>query len=126
MTTEEVREYFNVKGLSYQDIGKGEFEQLHKVIGNYLDIYREKTEHAKQMDMKARKINQGTKKFTNGKLVRGKILIDGSYFHSREGVTFHDNGYIGFCGEFSTVNSEPILQAFMKWCDELADGKNNK
>lgn len=123
MTTEEAREYFKNKGLTYGDIGMIDFEQLHTIVGTYLDIYRTKTDHAKQMNMKVRKISPRTKKFNKGKLVRGKILIDGSYFHSREGITFHENGFIGFCGEFSTVNSEPIISAFVKWCDDLAEVK---
>ena len=123
MTTEEARNYFKNKGLSYEDIGNIDFEQLHTIVGTYLDIYRNKTDHSKQMDMKVKKMSLRDKRFLNGKLVRGKILIDGSYFHSREGVTFNPNGFIGFCGEFSAVNTEPILAAFVKWCDELSDVK---
>ena len=123
MTTEEAREYFKNKGLSYKDIGPVDFKQLRSIVGTYLDIYRATTDHAEQMDMKLRKMVPKDKKFDKGSLVRGRILIDGSYFHAREGITFNENGFIGFCGEFSTVNSEPILQAFVKWCDDLAEIK---
>lgn len=123
MTTKDAREYFKNKGLSYDDIGMVDFIQLHTIVGTFLDIYRTKTDHSRQMDMKIRKMCPRNKKFNKGKLVRGEILIDGSYFHSREGITFNENGFIGFCGEFSTVNSEPILAAFVKWCDELAEVK---
>ncbi|MDR2024042.1 MAG: hypothetical protein LBQ71_12565 [Hungatella sp.] len=123
MKTQEAREYFRNKGLSYDDISIIDFRQLHTLVGEHLDIYREETEHAKQMNMTVKKISPKDKKFSNYGLVRGKILIDGSYFRSREGITFHENGFIGFCGEFSTVNSEPILQAFVKWCDGIADKK---
>lgn len=121
MTATEAREYFKNKGLSFDDIGKVDFNQLHTNVGIMLDVYRNKTDHARQMDMRVRKISPRDKKFDKGKLVRGKILINGSYFHSREGITFHENGFIGFCGEFSDVNSEPVLEAFVKWCDELAE-----
>lgn len=123
MTTEEAREYFKNKGLSYYDIGLVDFKQLHENVRMFLDIYRTKTDHAEQMGMKVRKISNRDKRFLAGKLIRGKILIDGSYFHAREGITFHENGFIGFCGEFSTVNTEPVLAAFVKWCDELAEVK---
>lgn len=123
MTTEWAREYFESKGLSYNDIGMDDFKQLHTVVGTFLDIYRNKTDHANQMDMRVRKISPRDKKFHRNKLVRGKILIDGSYFHSREGISFHENGFIGFGGEFSTINTEPILAAFVKWCDDLVDVK---
>lgn len=123
MTSEEARKYFKDKGLTYDDIGISEYIQLHIIVGTFLDIYRNQTNHAKQMDMKVRKISPRDKKFNKGKLVRGKIQIDGSYFHAREGISFHENGFIGFCGEFSDVNSEPILEAFVKWCDELVDAK---
>lgn len=123
MTTEEAREYFKNKGLSYQDIQPVDLQQLHAMVSTNLDIYRGTTDHAEQMDMKVRKMVPKDKRFDKGKLVRAKIKIDGSYFNSREGITFHENGFIGFCGEFSTTNSEPILQAFVKWCDDLAEIK---
>ena len=123
MTTEEAREYFKNKGLSYQDIQPVDLQQLHHIVRINLDIYRGTTDHAEQMDMKARNMAKNDKRFNRGKLVRAKILIDGSYFKQREGITFHESGFIGFCGEFSTVNSEPILQAFVKWCDDLAEIK---
>lgn len=123
MTTEEAREYFENKGLSYTDIEQIDFKQLHAIVGTYLDRYRNTTDHAKQMDMKVRKMAPKDKRFYKRSLVRGQIRIDGSYFHAREGITFNEGGFIGFCGEFSTVNSEPILQAFVKWCDNMAEIK---
>jgi len=123
MTAEEAREYFKNKGLSYQDIQPVDLQQLHHNIRINLDIYRGTTDHAEQMDMKVRKMVPKDKRFDKGELVRAKIKIDGSYFNSREGITFHENGFIGFCGEFSTTNSEPILQAFVKWCDDLTEIK---
>lgn len=123
MTTNEAREHFKSKGLSYHDINPVDFKQLHTIVSTYLDIYRTTTDHAWQMDMKVRKMVPKDKRFDKGTLVRGRILIDGSYFHAREGITFNENGFIGFCAEFSTVNSEPILQAFVKWCDDLAEIK---
>lgn len=45
------------------------------------------------------------------------ILIDckGTYFNSREAITFCDSGYIGFCGEADSENEIPILTAFAEW-----------
>lgn len=123
MTTEEAREYFKSKGLSYKDIQPVDLQQLHHIVRTNLDIYRVTTGHAEQMDMKVRKMIPKDSRFTKGSLVRARILIDGSYFKAREGITFHESGFIGFCGEFSTTNSEPILQAFVKWCNDLAEIK---
>lgn len=123
MTTQEARDYFVSKGLSYKDISPVDFKQLRSIVSTNLTRYRATTDHAAQMDMKIRKMVPKDKRFNKGSLVRGRILIDGSYFHAREGITFHESGFIGFCGEFSTVNSEPILQAFVKWCDDLAEIK---
>lgn len=60
------------------------------------------------------------KKMSKKGLVRARFRIDGSYFSKREGITFNENGFIGFAGEFSTVNTQPILDAFIEWCDKIA------
>lgn len=121
MTTQEAREYFKSKGLSYKGINPECFEQLCNIVSEQLDVYRNSNDHAKKMDMKLSPVRKNDKKFYNGNLVRAKIQIDGSYFKRREGITFHESGFIGFCGELSTSNSEPILKAFVKWCDMLTE-----
>lgn len=121
MTTQEAREYFKSKGLSYKGINPECFEQLCNMVSEQLDIYRSSTDHAKQMDMKLSPVRKNDKKFYNGSLVRARIQIDGSYFKRREGITFNESGFIGFCGEFSTINTEPILKAFVMWCDKLTE-----
>lgn len=123
MTSKEAREYFKNKGLTYDDIHRADFEKLHAMVGTYLDAYRTTTDHAKQMGMTVRKMSQRDKKFHKDKLLYGRIRIDGLYFEAREGITFRQEGFIGFCGEFSSVNSEPILSAFIAWCDYLAENK---
>lgn len=45
------------------------------------------------------------------------VEIDGTYFHGREGITFYDNGFVGFCGEMSRYNRIPIFAGFYKWLE---------
>ncbi len=126
MTTNEAREYFKNKGLTYDNINIIDFTQLCLMVNKYLQIYRTTTEHAKQMNMRLATMKKKDSKFEGDKLKYAFLKIDGSNFKDREGISFQNNGFIGFCGEFSTVNTEPILQAFIKWCDELAEIKTQQ
>ena len=38
-------------------------------------------------------------------------------FKGREGITFYDNGFVGFCGEMSGYNRIPIFAGFYKWLE---------
>ncbi|WP_238917223.1 hypothetical protein [Clostridium sp. YIM B02555] len=124
MINEEAREYFKSKGLNYKNIDMKSLDVLADKLVLNLEKYKlEGGFHAQQMDMKLRKRTKNDKKFDKSGLVRAKFYIDGSYFNKREGITFHEGGFIGFAGEFSTVNTQPILKAFIEWCDYLAKNK---
>lgn len=121
MNNDEAREYFKSKGLSYKNIDIKSLDILAEKLILSLEKYKlEGRFHAQQMDMKLRRRTKQDKKFNKFGLVRARFYIDGSYFNKREGITFHENGFIGFAGEFSTVNTQPILNAFVEWCDYLA------
>lgn len=124
MTNNEAREYFKNKGLSYDSISKSHLEDLISILEIELATYRlSGGDHAKQMSMKVSNLKSKHIKFIDGKLKYAFIKIDGSYFKDREGISFNQNGFIGFAGEFSTVNTEPILKAFCKWCDAIGGGQ---
>lgn len=124
MTNDEARKYFLNKGLNYKNIDMESLDMLAEKLSFNLEKYKlEGGFHAEQMGMKLRKRTKFDKKFSKDGLVRARFYIDGSYFHKREGITFHEGGFIGFAGEFSTVNTQPILNAFIQWCDYLAENK---
>lgn len=127
MENQEARDYFQTKGLSYKNIDEKSLDVLaDKLIANLEKYKLEGGFHAQQMGMKLKKRTKLDKKFNKNGLVRARFYIDGSYFHKREGITFHENGFIGFAGEFSTVNTQPILNAFIEWCDYLSSEVQNE
>lgn len=120
MKRDEARAYFAGKGLSYDNISLLSIRKLSNMVESELiDYYQSGGEHAMQMNMRVSNQKKKDTNFKGGNLVAARIGIDGSYFKDREGITFSQTGFIGFGGEFSDVNVQPILQAFCKWCDTL-------
>lgn len=119
MTRDEAREYFKNAGLSYADLNEEDIQKLLEILSEELTLYyKNGGEHAQQMAMKVRKpriIDIKCLKRTG--LQYAFLKIDGGYFERREGISFNKNGFIGFGGEFSDVNVQPILKAFCRWCD---------
>lgn len=52
-------------------------------------------------------------------------FTDGSEvaYTQREIISFNEDGFIGFAGWADQGNTNPILRAFLKWCDYLADSE---
>ncbi|WP_142415446.1 hypothetical protein [Hathewaya massiliensis] len=122
MEREEARKYFKNKGLDYSKIKKEDIETLTNYVSEELRIYLKKGGlHAQQMGMEVRKTRVKDVKVLKSGLQYARIRIKGSYFDNREGITFSQTGFIGFGGEFSDVNVAPILKAFCRWCDALAN-----
>lgn len=118
MVNDEVRQYFKDKGLDYSKITANDIEFLNRFIERELtDYILSGNEHALQMDMSVSRLLKKDVKFNNGKLGYAYLHVDGSYFKRRESVSFNERGFIGFCGELSGCNSQPILKGFCKWCD---------
>lgn len=49
-----------------------------------------------------------------------------AYFERRECISFNANGWIGFAGWADQGNTNPILRAFIEWCDALAATKEKE
>jgi hypothetical protein len=120
MKREEAREYFKNKGLDYSRIKKEDIELLTNYVSEELKIYlNEGGSHAKQMSMELRTPRVKDIKVLKSGLKYARIRIKGSYFDDREGITFSQTGFIGFGVELSDINIQPILKAFIRWCDNL-------
>jgi len=118
------RDYFNSLELTYSKVDRKAIEKLRDFIKWELQTYLPTTDHARSMDMRISKELKKDLKFNvDGKILYGGIYIDGSYFNRREGVFFEDNGRIAFCGWADGENKMPIINAFIKWCDWMADLK---
>ena len=125
MNREEARDYFKNEGLSYSVITEEDIKKLSEFISDELRTYLIKGgEHAIQMDMKVSKLRVKDIKVLKSGLKFARIQIDGSYFSKREGITFSQTGFIGFGCEFSDVNVQPFIKAFVKWCDYFTKKSN--
>ncbi|WP_141433713.1 hypothetical protein [Bacillus sp. 03113] len=122
MDRNRAREHFKNLDLSYSSLKEEDINKLTAILSEELLSYLEYGgEHAQQMNMKVSKARKKDVKVLKSGLQYARIQIDGSYFKRREGITFSQTGFIGFGGEFSDVNVEPILKAFCKWCNLIAN-----
>ena len=62
------------------------------------------------------------KKKTNGSIVSCYLYLNSHYFTQREAISFNTAGFIGFAGWADQGNTNPLLRAFLKWCDMIAPG----
>jgi hypothetical protein len=122
MNRDEAREYFKKSGLSYSDITEEDITSLFHLMNDEFSIYKKTGgEHAISMDMRARKpLVKHVKVFKRTGLKFAYLKVKGSYFESREAISFNENGFIGFGGELDDKNVQPILKAFCRWCDLIA------
>ncbi len=124
MGTDEAREYFKSKGLSYSDITEGDICTLTMLLNKHIK------RACKNGDMSVNSMRMSQKiksKFTSrGGLVECYLFINSHYFTQRECISFNKDGFIGFCGWAGGKNPAPIIAAFIEWCDSLersgADG----
>lgn len=122
MTTEEARQYFKDCQLDYLKINEIALKKLmHMVDGELHDYLADGSEHAVEMDLKLSKLFKKDRSFKYCGIEYAYIKVDGSYFKKREAISFNKDKFIGFCGELSSVNSEPIIRGFCNWCDWLVE-----
>lgn len=123
-TNEEARQYFKDKGFTYADIDYARLNELQNFLAHELYAYRHSGDaHAKDMGMHVRKpLKKHSKVLKRTGLQYAYFKVDGSYFENREAISFNRDGFIGFGGEFSSVNVQPMLKAFCAWCDFMEKG----
>lgn len=127
MTTCGARAYFRENGLTYDDIT---LEDLHylKILINiqFLQEWKKRmqTHYKPQYWLRVNDAKYYKGKYTpEGKLICAFMTGKGAYFHAREVISFNVGGFIGFCGEADSQNTQPVLAAFIEWCDWLAEKK---
>lgn len=124
ITRDDARRYFWNSGHSYETmLFNNRIEKLGELINKHLGIYNtlnqypyfiktiQNTEKVRFVDH-----NNAYQCFIKGK---------GSYFQDREMVSFNwekdsntnNPHWIGFCGDADDKNAQPILRAFIEWCD---------
>lgn len=118
LTTGGMREYFKSLGLTYeQRVTYDNVIMLHSMLVPELmtskcfdGTYRMN----KDIEFKVNK-----RKKTRDFIFAG-LTCNAFYFTGREAVSFNRDGFIGLCGWSDSVNNQPILRGFKKWCDWLA------
>ena len=117
MTRDEAMEHFKALGLDYSKVTRLSLRKLQNIIEEELINYLEEgSMESGQMNMTIASIRKNDVLFEDGKLIVARVQVNGAYFSRREAVTFNRDGFIGFGGELSDKNVQPILKAFCKWC----------
>ena len=120
-TNDEARQYFSDKGLTYADITEGDILVL---IGN-LNKELKKSNKAGETSVDTMHLSKKItmKKNRDGSIISCYLYMNSHYFTQREAISFNTDGFIGFAGWADQGNTNPILRAFLGWCDYLADSK---
>ena len=61
------------------------------------------------------------KKNTNGSVKFCELKVNSQYFKQREAITFSQKGFIGFAGWSDEINLEPLIEAFVEWCNWMKE-----
>ena len=120
-TNEEARQYFRDKGLSYHDITEGDILSLLMLLNREIKKSNKAGETSVSTMHMSSKINM--KKRTNGTIIKCFLYVNSHYFTRREAISFNEDGFIGFAGWADQRNTNPLLRAFLRWCDDLAAAK---
>lgn len=119
MTNNEAREYFASKNLTYKDITSGDICVLVMLLNKSIKQACKRDEMSVHSMSMSEKIK--TKYTSSGKLIEGYLFINSHYFTRRECISFNKDGFIGFAGWADDRNTKPIIDAFVQWCDILAN-----
>lgn len=119
-TTNEAREYFKSKGLTYDSISEGDILILSMMLEKELKKSNKAGETSVSTITLSKKVDM--KKKTNGHIMYCFLYVNSHYFERREAISFNRDGFIGFAGWADQGNTNPLLRAFLKWCNYLAEG----
>lgn len=120
MTREEARLYFEARGLTYRDISPADLELLRSLLDRqFAQERRERLQASKPVYWQRVNAVYGDNQAEGG-MIWTRITAKGSAFTSTNVISFNRDGFIGFCGEASDEHLQPVLVAFVAWCDELA------
>lgn len=122
-SNDEARAYFKSKGLTYADITGGDILTLVMMLNQEIKQSNKTGETSVNTMRLSKKID--TKYKPNGTIKSCFLYMNSNYFTRRECISFNKNGFIRFAGWADSQNLNPIMRAFLRWCDELARGKED-
>lgn len=114
----EAREYFKNKGLAYENITDGEIGALILMCEAELRMSNKNGETSYDMRMNW---NAKIKCNKDGNIEYAFLSVKSDDFQSREAISFNKDGFIGFAGWADQGNLNPLLRAFIKWCDSISE-----
>jgi len=117
-TTNEAREFFKNRGLSYDSVHEGDILILCMMLQKELKKSNKAGETSVTMTLSKR---VDMKKKSNGSITECYIYMNAHYFTRRECISFNRDGFIGFAGWADQGNTNPLLRAFLEWCNYLAE-----
>lgn len=120
-TNDEARKYFEDKGLTYADVTEGDILVLICNLNKELKKSNKAGETSVDTMHLSKKV--AMKKNRDGSIISCYLYMNSHYFTQREAISFNTDGFIGFAGWADQGNTNPILRAFLSWCDYLADSK---
>lgn len=120
-SNDEARQYFADKGLTYDDITEGDILILSMMLEKEIKKSNKAGETSVSTITLSKKIDM--KRKTNGHIICCFLYVNSHYFERREAISFNRDGFIGFAGWADQGNTNPILRAFLKWCDYLSDAE---
>ena len=110
------REYAEQSKINFYDLSNDHFKRLIKLINNEINILLSDESYSMIPRLQVKQ----QVKYSNNKYGKGVYLFcQGSYFESREAISFNRDGFIGFCGELNGCNQTPFIKGFINWIDEL-------
>lgn len=121
-TNDEARQYFKNKGLTYDDIIEGDILTLTMLLNREIKLAIKECETSVDTMYLSKKIDM--KRKSNGTMICCFLYVNSHYFERRECISFNRDGFIGFAGWADQGNVNPILRAFIKWCDYLSACKD--
>jgi hypothetical protein len=119
-STQEARDYFARKGLTYDDITEGDILVLIMLLNKHIKEANKENETSVSTMRLSEKVD--IKRKSNGAIITCFLYMNSHYFTRRECISFNRDGFIGFAGWADQGNTNPILRAFLEWCDYLAEG----
>lgn len=115
---------FAGKGLTYADVTEGDILALVMLLNKHIKKANADCETSMGSMYLSRRID--LKRKTNGALISCFLYVNSHYFERRECISFNADGWIGFAGWADQGNTNPILRAFIEWCDALAATKEKE
>ena len=123
-TTDEAREYFKRCDLSYEDINEGDILILAMMLNKEICKSNKSGETSVNTMSLSKKIDM--KKNSDLSIKYCFLYLNSHYFNRREAISFNDGGFIGFAGWADVGNKNPLIRAFLAWCDYMVEKKRGE